>query len=124
MKLHLNKDDDILLIRGYRTDGISIGDDTFSGSLILSPVRLIDNWHARSLDDLTERDFERMLELDPEVVLLGTGRNLVFPQKSLTLPLIQRSVGLEVMDTPAACRTYNILASEGRQVVASLIIEN
>ena len=122
MKLHLDKEDDILLIRGYRTDQITIGDHTFDRSLILSPTRLIDNWQARNLNDLSEQDFERMLELEPEVVLLGTGETLTFPQQSVTRPLIERGVGLEVMNTPAACRTYNILASEGRQVVASLLI--
>lgn len=123
MKLHLNKDDEILMIRGYRTDGITIGEVTYCESLILSPTRLIDNWRPRTLHELTESDFTRMLELEPEVVLLGTGRRLAFPDRALTRPLIDKAVGLEVMDTAAACRTYNILAGEGRRVVASLIIE-
>ncbi|MFC1681949.1 Mth938-like domain-containing protein [Pseudomonadota bacterium] len=123
MKLHLNKDSNILLIRGYQNGRISIGDDTYSRSVILSPGRLIDDWSPLTLNDLTENDFELMLELEPEVVLLGTGLRLRFPDRAITRPLIQRSIGVEVMDTAAACRTYNVLANEGRNVVASLIIE-
>jgi len=65
-----------------------------------------------------------MLELDPELVLLGTGDRMQFPPQSITQPLMQQSVGLEVMNTAAACRTYNVLAHEGRNVVASLIVED
>lgn len=123
MKLHLNNDTNILLIRGYQAGRITIGDNTYSNSLILSPTRLIDDWPPLTLSDLTEKDFERMIDLEPEVVLLGTGQRLKFPERRITLPLIQRSIGIEVMNTAAACRTYNILANEGRNVVASLIIE-
>ncbi len=123
MKLHLNKADEVLLIRGYLEDQITIGNDTYRSSLIISPRELIDDWHPRTLTDLSQEDFELMLRMNPEVVLLGTGGRIIFPSGSITLPLIQRSVGLEVMDTAAACRTYNILANEGRNVVACLIIE-
>ena len=124
MKLHLNKDSDILLIRGYQVGCITIGDNTYSNSVILSPTRLIDDWAPLALNDLTEKDFEQVIELEPEVVLLGTGQRLEFPDRLITLPLLQRSIGVEVMNTAAACRTYNILAGEGRNVVASLIIES
>lgn len=123
LKLHLNKDDDILLIRGYLEDRITIGEVSYDSSIILSPSRVIDHWAPRTLHDLSEEDFELMLELAPEVVLLGTGRQLRFPDRSVTRPLMQHSIGLEVMDTAAACRTYNVLAAEGRSVIASLIID-
>ena len=123
MKLHINKDDDILLIRGYTEDRITIGDVSYDSSIILSPSRVIDRWTPRTVHDLSEEDFNLMLELEPEVVLLGTGRQLRFPDRVLTQPLMRHSIGLEVMDTPAACRTYNVLAAEGRSVIASLIID-
>ena len=123
LKLHLNKDDDILLIRGCLEDRITIGETSYDNSLILSPKRLITDWQPQRLEDLSALDFELMQELAPEVVLLGTGRRLRFPDGVVTLPLMRRSIGVEVMDTAAACRTYNILASEGRNVVACLILE-
>lgn len=123
MKLHLNSDNSILLIQSYAGNQIRIGDRTYRSSLLISPGRIIDDWHPRSPADLTVADFRLMLELDPELVLLGTGERLQFPIQSITRPLIHQSVGLDVMDTAAACRTYNVLAHEGRNVVASLIIE-
>lgn len=123
MKLHLNRDDDILLIRGHVAGCITIGEDSYSNSLILSPNRLITDWQPQTLDELSGSDFEVMLDLAPEVVLLGTGQRLRFPKSVVTLPLLKQSIGIEVMDTAAACRTYNILAGEGRNVVACLILE-
>jgi uncharacterized protein len=111
-----------VLIRGYVKNRISIGDRTYESSFIICPHRIVEGWQPRSPVDLTEADFRLMLELDPELVLLGTGERMQFPHRSITQPLMRHSVGLEVMDTAAACRTYNVLAHEGRNVVASLII--
>jgi uncharacterized protein len=112
-----------MLIRGYVKNRITIGDRTYRSSLIISPHRIIEDWQPQSTGDLTEADFKLMLELDPELVLLGTGERLRFPHQSITQPLMRQSVGLEVMGTAAACRTYNVLAHEGRNVVASLIVD-
>lgn len=92
-------------------------------SLIVLRDRLIDNWQVRAPADLTETDFETLAGLGVEIVLLGTGRSLRFPHPRLTSRLLSRRIGLEVMDTGAACRTYNILAGEGRSVAAALIVE-
>ena len=124
MKLHLDTHHELLLIRGYAENGVTIGDKAYQSSLIICPNRIIEDWHPRSAADLAAEDFRLMLELETELVLLGTGARMRFPPQSITQPLIQRSVGLEVMDTAAACRTYNVLAHEGRNVVASLIIES
>lgn len=124
MKLHLDTHHELLLIRGYVENQVTIGDRAYQSSLIISPKRIIEDWHPRAAVDLTTADFKLMLELDPELVLLGTGARMQFPPQSITQPLIHRSVGLEVMATAAACRTYNVLAHEGRNVVASLIIES
>ena len=77
----------------------------------------------QGFDALAEADFERLLETSPEIVLLGTGATQRFPHPRLTAPLHRARVGLEVMDTRAACRTYNILVAEGRNVTAALIVE-
>ena len=112
-----------MLIKGYVKNRITIGDRTYRSSLIICPHRIIEDWQPASAGDLTEADFKMMLELDPELVLLGTGERLQFPHHSITQPLMRQSVGLEVMGTAAACRTYNVLAHEGRNVVASLIVD-
>ena len=124
MKLHLNHDEELLLIRAYTADRITIGETHYRTSVIVTPTRVITDWTQPTVNTLGERDFRLMLEFEPEVVLLGTGRHLVFPPPSITHPLMDRSIGLEIMDTAAACRTYNILAGEGRNVLAALIIES
>lgn len=123
MKLHLNQDQDLQLIRAYAVDQITIGDTRYRTSIILTPTQLIKDWAPSTVTALGEHDFNLMLEFEPEVVLLGTGRSMTFPAPSITYPLLNQSIGLEVMDTAAACRTYNILAGEGRNVLAALIIE-
>ena len=80
-------------------------------------------WAARSFDTLVAADFEAPLVLQPELVLFGSGARLRFVAPSLLRALIERGVGVETMDTPAACRTFNVLSSEGRRVVAALLLE-
>lgn len=80
-------------------------------------------WEAGRFDELTAAHFERIAALAPEVVIFGSGARLRFPSPALTRALIERRIGLETMDTAAACRTYNVLASEGRRVLAALLLE-
>ncbi len=91
-------------------------------SLIVLPDRVITDWPPSGFEALSQAHFEVILEFKPEIVLLGTGATLRFPHPSLTQALIRMQVGLEVMDTAAACRTYNILVTEGRKVAAALIL--
>ncbi|MDH3638152.1 MAG: Mth938-like domain-containing protein [Gammaproteobacteria bacterium] len=121
MKIHLTVADDINLIKSVSSRGIVIGDRTFSASLLVTPAEVRPNWSPQSLDDLNDTDFIPIIECAPEVVILGTGSRLGFPAVSVTAPLIDRAIGFEIMDTRAACRTFNILASEGRKVVAALL---
>jgi len=81
----------------------------------------VQSWAVDSAADLTAAHFAKLAASGAEVVILGTGARAVFPHASLTQALMTRRIGLEVMDTPAACRTYNILAADGRPVVAGLI---
>lgn len=91
------------------------------GSLIISPRHLIHDWPPMDIDGLLEEHLDALVELQPELILLGTGTQLQFPGAEILAPLHNRQIGVEVMDTAAACRTYNILMAEGRFVVAGLI---
>ena len=91
-------------------------------SLIVLPDQIIENWQAQIFEQLAAEHFECLLPLQPEMVLLGTGATLRFPHPALTKALIAARIGVEVMDTGAACRTYNILTGEGRRVAAALLV--
>jgi uncharacterized protein len=95
--------------------------ETINGSFVLSPRHLLRDWVPASIDDLQAEHLEAILELQPELVLLGTGPRLTFPAPQILSALHRQRVGVEVMDTAAACRTYNILMGEGRFVVAGLM---
>jgi uncharacterized protein len=109
-------------IRGYGADGVRIGERTLRASLIISAERLVEDWRPAGIADLVAEDFGPVLALQPEVVLLGTGRSQRFPDHRVLAPLHAARVGVEVMDTGAACRTYNVLLGEGRRVVAALLL--
>lgn len=80
-------------------------------------------WNVSRLEDLTPEHFERLLAFKPELVVFGSGARLRFVSPALQRTLIERGIGVETMDTPAACRTYNVLAAEGRSVAAALLLE-
>ena len=124
MKIHLQNSDGANIIRGYSRDRVIINQETYTRSLIVLPQRIIPDWSPRLFTELAPEHFVLITELEPEVVLLGTGHRLRFPRPSLIASLIEAQIGLEVMDTAAACRTYNILMGEGRNVAAALLIEN
>lgn len=94
---------------------------TVSGSLILTPESLIKNWLANP-DTISVNDIRRVLETQPEVIVLGTGEKLVFPDHAVLAECHQYRIGVEVMNTPAACRTYNVLASERRKVAVAFTV--
>lgn len=102
---------------GYR---IRIGKITFSSSIIVTPGQ-ISQWSVTDVSELNEGDFESLYASVPEVVILGTGPRIVFPEPAVYAPLIRSGIGLEIMDTPAACRTFNILLSDDRNTIALLI---
>lgn len=94
------------------------------GHSVLVPVRGEPQaWAVSRFEDLTEEHFRQLLLLKPELVIFGSGPRLRFVKPALLRPLIQAGIGVETMDTPAACRTYNVLASEGRVVAAALLLE-
>jgi uncharacterized protein len=123
MKLHSTVNADLLAITSYDAGHIAVNGRRLTKSFLLTPHRLIEDWPPASFDRLTESDLLAVARLDCPIVLLGTGRRQHFPAAALLRPLIERRVGVEVMDSFAACRTYNILMAEGRDVAAALIVE-
>lgn len=122
MKLHLSGMTGQNMFTGYGAGHVMINYARYEHSLIVLPDRIIENWNANAFEDITAEHFDFVLSLQPEMVLFGTGATLRFPHPRLTRGLIQAGIGVEVMDTAAACRTYNILTAEGRQVAAALLI--
>ena len=107
---------------GYGEGYVEVNRQRHATSLVVSADRVITDWPAKSIEALTADHFAAVLALRPEIVLLGTGASFTFPPGPLLTPLRQAGIGVEVMDTPAACRTYNILLGEGRNVVAALVV--
>jgi uncharacterized protein len=104
-------------------DRITVNEEVITASVILTPDRIIRDWLPASYEALEAVHLARLDELQPEIILLGTGRTQRFPSPAFTGDFLARGIGVEIMDTQAACRTYNILLSEGRQVVAVLLLE-
>lgn len=123
MKMSLDGAEGTYRIQGYADGEIRINDVRYNRSLLVTPDTLVTEWGPASVEAVRTNDFAAVHELDPEVVLLGTGVHQTFPSRELMLSVMETGVGLEVMDTASACRTYNVLMSEGRRVVAALIID-
>jgi uncharacterized protein len=107
---------------GYGEGYVEVNRKRYTSSLVVSADRIVTDWPAASLESLTADHLAAIVELKPAIVLLGTGAKFSFPDPALLAPLYKAGIGVEVMDTPAACRTYNILLGEGRNVVAALIV--
>ncbi|MGH8684609.1 MAG: Mth938-like domain-containing protein [Nitrosospira sp.] len=122
MKLHLSGPSEQNMFTGYGAGYVMVNQTRYQRNLIILPDRIIENWGAGTFEQLTAEHFEFLLPLQPEMVLFGTGATLRFPHPSLTKTLITSKIGVEVMDTSAVCRTYNILTAEGRRVAAALLI--
>jgi len=94
----------------------------YRASLVVSPARVIEDWPVRDAALLAEEALETVLGLSPEIILLGTGERQIFPQPRIYAVIASRGIGFEVMDNGAACRTYNVLLAEGRNVALALIL--
>ena len=114
---------DVQSIRAHGPGWIAIEAETISSSVVISASGERIEWNCASFEELGPEHFARLADLDAEVVIFGSGKKLRFPPTAWLRPLIAKRVGLETMDTAAACRTYNILAGEGRRVVAALLLE-
>jgi uncharacterized protein len=123
MKIQLEGVTSANRIRSYAPGRIAINQDIYTASLIVTPDRVVADWRPRSITELTVADIEVVRALQPEVVLLGTGTRLLFPDPTVIRGLVTAQIGFEAMDTGAACRTFNVLMSEGRRVAAALVID-
>ena len=123
MKFERDSPDGRNSFTGYGEGYVQVGAKRHAASLVVSADRVIEDWPAASVDALAADHLAAIVELGPEIVLLGTGGAFRFPDAALLAPLYKAGIGVEVMDTPAACRTYNILLAEGRNVVAALIVD-
>lgn len=123
MKLHQSNIAGLNLFTAYGEGYVAVNHEKHSQNLILLPDSIIVGWSTATPETLTEADMQKLLELGTEIVLLGTGNRLRFPPGALLRPFAPAGIGLEVMDLQAACRTYNILAAEGRKVAAALLFD-
>jgi uncharacterized protein len=126
MKLHADKPD-VQSITAYGDDWVAVDGKRHQVSLALNASGHLEPWNCARFDELTADHFERLLTLSaepPELVVFGSGSRLRFPRPALIRGLVERRIGIETMDTAAACRTYNILAGEGRRVAVALLLES
>lgn len=111
-----------LVIRSVSETAIRINDEEYSDSVALTAEDILGPWTSASIAELTVADFAAVFATKPEIVLLGTGTSNVFPPRELTFAFARKGVGLEVMNTAAAARTFNVLANESRRVTAVLYL--
>ncbi|HXZ97440.1 MAG TPA: Mth938-like domain-containing protein [Burkholderiales bacterium] len=121
MKLHLAAATTENRFTGYGRGYVMVNNVRHEKNIVVLPERVM-QWNVTAFETLSTQDFEDLANLAPEIVLLGTGSSLRFPHPALSQALASARIGLEVMNTPAACRTYNILMEEGRKVAAALLL--
>jgi uncharacterized protein len=109
-------------ITGYGPGWVAVNGERFTSNLIVSASGEHRLWECTGFDALHAGDFEKLLDMEPELVIFGSGDRIRFPKPQWLQALYARRVGVETMDTHAACRTYNFLAGEGRRAVAALLL--
>lgn len=123
MKLHLAHNAGLLTFSSHGLGYVSVNGTRYEGSVLVSGKQAEADWAPNGFDGLDADQFEKLASTGAEIVLFGSGERQRFPRPELLKPLIARGIGLEVMDTKAACRTYNILVAEGRHVACGVIID-
>ena len=122
MKLQPDRSD-AQSISGYGPGWVAVDGEKIAHSVIVGSRGQRLDWHAARFEDLGPAHFEQLAQVQAEIVLFGSGSRIRFPQAAWLKPLISKRIGVETMDTAAACRTYNILAQEGRDVAVALLLE-
>ena len=123
MKLQSDPHSGANTITGYGDGYVEINKTPYAHAVVLSSDGAISNWPVKAFKDLEANNFTQLVDLKPELILIGTGSRQRFPKPELLKTLISAKIGFEIMDSQAACRTYNILVGEGRQVLLALIVE-
>ena len=113
---------DTKVIRAYAPGRINVSDVLLTRSFIVAPDKLVEDWPPQRFEELSAEHLKAALALEPEILIIGTGEKQRFLPGELMASLSREGIGLEVMDTAAACRTYNVLLSEDRKVVAALLM--
>jgi len=121
LKLHLSNATGQNRITGYGAGYVDVNRERYRTSLVVMPSRLVTDWRAGANDQLGAEAIRPLAGLEVEIVLVGTGEHQRFPEPAALRPLVEAGIGFEIMSTPAACRTYNILVAEDRIVAAALI---
>lgn len=122
MRLGLDIGSASYVIRAYGPGTVTVNESQYTRSLIIMPEYLDPDWRPQQIQELSDGHIESLLDLKPEIILLGTGARLQFPEPRLMAQVLGKGIGFEVMDTGSACRTYNILSAEDRKVVAALFM--
>lgn len=121
-KLDLDNNLSTYQIKAYKPGSLRINEDIFTHSIIITPHQLIKDWPPQVITDVSAPSLLPIVALKPDILLIGTGSQLVFLPVDVYGDLINQGIGVEIMDTSAACRTFNALSSENRNVAAALII--
>ena len=123
MKMNADRLDGSNAISRHGPQGVIVNGHEHRSSVIVPWAGAVTPWPVESFEALEAASFEALAAFEPELVIFGSGARLRFPRPALLAPLMARRIGIETMDTPAACRTYNVLLAEGRAVIAALIFE-
>jgi uncharacterized protein len=122
LKLHLADLGDTKLFTAYGADHVAVNGERHDRSIVVLAEEVRNDWDSAGFGELSEAHFSYFIALKPDVLLLGTGAQQRFPHPRLYRALTDAGIGVECMNTPAACRTYNILVAEGRKVVAAILL--
>ena len=122
MDLSLDRPEGYLFVRRVGAHGVTLIDRELVSSFLLAPDRAIEHWPVEAAAALCADHARALLELGPELVILGTGDKQVFPPAEFVAGFLRKGIGIEAMDNAAAARTYNLLAGEGRRVIAAIIL--
>ena len=121
MKLQAERTEGSNAIARHSMEGVVIDGHSYTCNVIVPWQGTVIHWSAKGFEALAENDFGQLLGLKPELVIFGSGKHIRFPPPGVLRPLLNARIGIEAMDTAAACRTYNVLLAEGRCVVAALL---
>ena len=121
MELHRSDSSGLNMVKVTESGDFLVNDVLYTQSIIVTADNVLTDWSANRVGELTVADFARFAELDPEILILGTGTALIFPEHRLLKPLVEQKCGYEVMSSNSACNTFNLLLGDGRKVVAALL---
>ncbi len=123
MKFTEHRDSNIFAVKHYEANLVKVNQLTFNKSFFITQFSTESHWPCESIQHLTFEQMDQLLNSNAEVIILGTGEKQVFPDPKFFAHCASKGVGLEVMANDAACRTYNVLTSEDREVLLALILE-